>query len=169
MADDGGLEGAMKPGNSGTRSVRWRVLLAHDGNAKTCDQLADAILGALGNVEILDAASVQGGAAVLEPQTGQTRAESIDVCFVCLDLAPAPTGGARLAEIAIALDVPVVLVTRSQRWIPQQNPKLKNLPWITPSATASEIGDAVTEAMATQGHSATWSIEEREVIRDSVA
>ncbi len=94
----------------GPRSVRgFRILLAHDARAATCDALARAIEGALTNVEIVDASSIDD--ALLASATGQ-----FDACLVCLDLPPAPArrrasrrargqqppGRARHAEPALA-------------------------------------------------------------------
>ena len=169
MAKHKRLDGAMKPGKSGgapirpvpqspeaprseTRSVRWKVMLAHDAGNSTCDELVDAIVGALGNVDVSDVSSVQAGVAAIE--------SPIDVCLVCLDLPPAPMGGARLAEELMMSSIPVVLVTRSQRWIPPQAVALRELPWVRPDASATEVSEAIAEAMATQGRSGTWPIDE---------
>ena len=57
-------------------------------------------------------------------------------------------GGVRLAQEVLALDVPVVLVTRSLRWIPQGAAALRELPWVAPDAGVAEVGQAIVDAMA---------------------
>lgn len=128
-------------GASGIRSVRWRLLLAHDASSSTCDPLALVIESALGAVDITDASSVDDARVALF---------SVDfhIALVCLDLSPAPVGGVRLAQEVLALDVPVVLVTRSLRWIPQSAVALRELPWVAPDAGQAEVGQAIVEAMA---------------------
>lgn len=128
-------------GASGIRSVRWRLLLAHDASAATCDPLVLVVESALGAVDITDASSVDDARVALV---------SVDfhVALVCLDLPPAPLGGVRLAQEVLALDVPVVLVTRSLRWIPPSAAALRELPWVTPDADAGLVGQAIVDAMA---------------------
>jgi hypothetical protein len=128
-------------GASGIRAVRWRLLLAHDATAATCDPLAFVVESALGAVDITDASSVDDARVALF---------SVDfhVALVCLDLPPAPSGGVRLAQEVLSLDVPVVLVTRSLRWIPQSAAALRELPWVAPDASASDVGAAIADAMA---------------------
>lgn len=123
------------------RARRWRLLLAHDATAATCDPLAFAVEAALGNVDITDASSADDARAAL--QTSQ-----FDVCLVCLDLAPAPFGGVRLAQELLAEGLPVVLITRSLRWIPASASALRAQPWIPPDAAAAEVATAVGEAVA---------------------
>ncbi|WP_437718850.1 hypothetical protein WMF45_22035 [Sorangium sp. So ce448] len=124
----------------GPRSVRgFRILLAHDARAATCDALARAIEGALTNVEIVDASSIDD--ALLASAT-----ERFDACLVCLDLPPAPLGGARLASELMDNNHPVVLVTRSLRWLPPDRPILHQLPWIPPDAGTIEISSAIAAA-----------------------
>jgi hypothetical protein len=128
-------------GASGIRSVRWRLLLAHDASSTTCDSLALVVESALGSVDITDASSVDDARVALF---------SVDfhVALVCLDLPPAPVGGVRLAQEVLALDVPVVLITRSLRWIPQSAAALRELPWVAPDAGTTEVGQAIVEALA---------------------
>ena len=139
---------------SGLRRVRrWRLLLAHDATT-TCDPLVDAIEGALGNVDINESSSVDDARAELrcsglpaapdEPGAGAR----FDLCMICLDLPPAPLGGVRLAQEALRGGLPVVLVTRSLRWIPASAASLRELPWVTPEASVTEVAGAVAEAMA---------------------
>jgi len=59
---------------------------------------------------------------------------SAAVVFVCLDLPPAPQAGIRIADFARAVGLPVVLVTRSMRWLPPGS-ELMSLPWVTPEPT----------------------------------
>jgi hypothetical protein len=70
------------------------------------------------------------------------------VALVCLDLPPAPSGGVRLAQEVLSLDVPVVLITRSLRWIPQSASALRELPWVPPDAGVTDVGQAIVDAMA---------------------
>jgi hypothetical protein len=114
--------------------------------------LPDAILDALGNADVVDASSIDDARATLQ-------ASRFDVCLVCLDLPPAPLGGARLAMEVLAAGTPVVLVTRSQRWIPAEAASLRDAPWISPQAGAPEIAQAVGEAVASQGFSEPWASE----------
>jgi hypothetical protein len=129
---------------SGLRLVRrWRLLLAHDATASTCDPLIDAIEGALGNVEVHESSSIDDARVALE----STR---FDLALVCLDLPPAPQGGARLALEALYAGLPLVLVTRSLRWVPASAAALRDVPWVTPDADVAEVSRAVGEAMATR-------------------
>ena len=66
----------------------------------------------------------------------------------CRALPPAPSGGVRLAQEVLALDIPVVLITRSLRWIPQSASALRELPWVPPDAGATDVGQAIVDAMA---------------------
>jgi hypothetical protein len=135
---------AVEEGNgSGLRKVRrWRVLFAHDARSTTCDLLIEAVEGALGNVDINESSSVDD--ARLATQTAR-----YDVAMVCLDLLPAPLGGVRLAEELVNLGLPVILVTRSLRWIPTTAVTLRGLPWIPPDADVDDVASAIREAMAT--------------------
>jgi DNA-binding NarL/FixJ family response regulator len=119
----------------------WRFLLAHDASAKTCRPLLQSVERALGNVDIVDAASIEHALAEL-------RDSKFDACFVCLDLPPAPTGGARLAQKMMRDGRPVVLVTRSLRWLPQDATRLRDVPWVPPDAQPSDVAKAVRAALA---------------------
>ena len=57
----------------------------------------------------------------------------------------------RLAQEALKCGLPVVLVTRSLRWIPPSAAALRELPWVVPDATVTDVARAVGEAMATLG------------------
>jgi hypothetical protein len=120
---------------------RWKLLLAHDATASTCDPLVDAIDAALGDVDINESSSVDD--ARLAVTTSR-----FDVCLVCLDLPPAPQGGVRLAQDMLRSGMPVVLITRSLRWIPPSAAALRELPWVPPDASAGEISRAVGDAIA---------------------
>lgn len=127
---------------SGIRPVRrWRILLAHDATASTCDAIALAVEDALGNVDLTDASSVEAARVAL--QHGRFH-----LCLVCLDLPPVPTGGARLAQAMLAQGLPVILITRSLRWLPPNAPELRELPWISPDAPPEEVAEAVTRAIS---------------------
>src|SRR5262245_12035193 len=92
---------------SGLRRVRrWKLLLAHDATASTCDPLTDAVEAALGEVDINESSSIDDARVALSTSR-------FDVCLVCLDLPPAPLGGVRLAQEMIKSGMPVVLITRS--------------------------------------------------------
>jgi hypothetical protein len=119
----------------------WRFLLAHDASAKTCRPLLQSVERALGNVDIVDAASVEHALAELRDST-------FDACFVCLDLPPVPIGGARLAQTMIRRGYPVILVTRSLRWLPQNATRLRDVPWIPPDARPGDVAKAVRAALA---------------------
>jgi len=143
---------------SGLRRVRrWRLLLAHDATATTCDPLVDAIEGALGNVDINESPSIDDARVALRSSAlppaphDPTAGTRFDVCMICLDLPPAPLGGVRLAQEALRCGLPVVLITRSLRWIPGSAAALRELPWVTPDATIADVARAVGEAMATLG------------------
>ncbi len=127
--------------SSGMRTVRrWRLLLAHDATASTCDPLIDAIEGALGQVDVNESSSVDDARVARETSR-------FDLALVCLDLPPAPLGGVRLAQELLAGGLPVVLVTRSLRWIPPSAAALRELAWIPPDATVADVSRAVAEAM----------------------
>jgi hypothetical protein len=136
---------------------RWRLLLAHDATASTCDPLIDAIEGALGNVDIYESSSVDDARDVLRSSLAEydfpsnERGARFDICLICLDLPPAPTGGARLAQEMRRLGLPVILITRSLRWIPPNAAALRELPWIPPDASEADVSRAVGEAMAMFG------------------
>jgi DNA-binding NarL/FixJ family response regulator len=124
---------------SGLRRVRrWRVLLAHDAVASTCDLLLETIEGALGNVEITESSSVED--ARVAAHTGHP-----DIAMICLDLPPAPVGGVRLAEELVKRGQPVILVTRSLRWIPPTAVALREVAWIPPDADVDDVARAVRE------------------------
>lgn len=118
-----------------------RVLLAHDAAAATCDALVRAIAAALDDVEIVDASSIHDARLAV-------ATEAFDTCLICLDLPPAPIGGARLANELVNLSYPVVLVTRSLRWLPPDATALRRLPWIAPDASAADVAKAIAAASA---------------------
>jgi hypothetical protein len=118
-----------------------RVLLAHDARAATCDALALAIEDALGDVEIVDISSVEGARQAIATET-------FDACLICLDLPPAPAGGARLGAELVSHGYPVVLVTRSLRWLPPDATELQQVPWIPPEASAAEVAKAIAAVSA---------------------
>ncbi len=128
---------------SGLRLVRrWRLLLAHDASASTCNALIDAIEGALGHVDVNESSSIDDARVAMD-------AGRFDLCMVCLDLPPAPQGGARLALEVLRQGVPLVLITRSLRWIPPSAGALREVPWVPPDATVAEVSRAIADAMAT--------------------
>jgi hypothetical protein len=150
---------------SGTRLARrWRLLLAHDATASTCNTLIDAIEGALGHVDIYESPSVDDArdslrSSLVDPDfVTSPDAPRFHLAMVCLDLPPAPAGGVRLAQELHQKGLPVVLITRSLRWIPASAAAVRALPWIPPDATVSEVTRAVGEAMASHGVLAdgTW-------------
>jgi len=158
---------------SGLRVARrWRLLLAHDATSSTCDPLLDAIEGALGNVDISESSSIDDarvalrrwgrerrqasmGTAPVNPwapgSSGAAHAVPFDLVLVCLDLPPAPLGGVRLTQEILEQGLPVILVTRSLRWIPPGAAALRELPWITPDAEVTDVARAVGEVVAAFG------------------
>lgn len=164
----------VEPGSGMRLARRWRLLLAHDATAATCDPLIDAIEGALGNVDIYESSSVDDARDVLRSSVadmdapfndgGRTAGARFDLALVCLDLPPAPTGGARLAQEVRRQGLPVVLITRSLRWIPPTAASLRELPWVPPDASEADVARAVGEAMATLGVAAdgAWAATARQ-------
>ena len=139
MVSDRELKESMRPPRSGTRIVgRVRILLAHDMSS-ACDSLASSIESAMGDVEIIDVSSVDAGRATLHSM-------KLSVCFICLDLPPAPQGAVRLATEAIRVGAPFVLVTRSLRWLPASATTLHDVPWVPPDATPAAVTTAVLAA-----------------------
>lgn len=127
-------------GNSGPRRRhRWRVLLAHDSRA-TCDVLFDSLGAALGTVDVSDATSVEGAISI-------GKSGRVDVALVCLDLPPAPQGGVRVARELLERGVPVVLVTRSLRWLPSNAGALTAVPWVAPDAAAEVVWRSIVDAI----------------------
>jgi hypothetical protein len=131
---------------------RWRLLLAHDATASTCDPLIDAIEGALGNVDVNESSSIDDARVALH--TGR-----FDLAMVCLDLPPAPLGGVRLAQEFCDEGLPVILVTRSLRWIPPAAASLRELCWVPPDASVLEVSRAVGETMAVHADRAISATE----------
>lgn len=121
--------------------ARWRVVLAHDGRLSTCDRLIEVISEVMDGVPVIDAPSVDSARDVL-------RRTPVDVCFVCLDLPPAPSGGIRFAQELVRVGCPLILVTRSLRWLPRTAAELKVLPWVAPEAGVAEVIAAVEQAIA---------------------
>ena len=139
---------------SGLRLVRrWRLLLAHDATASTCDPLIDAIEGALGNVDVNESSSVDDARVAL-------HTARFDLSLVCLDLPPAPLGGVRLAEEFVRAGLPVILITRSLRWVPPSAASLRALPWVPPDATTAEVSRAVVLALAERAGIAAGAMNE---------
>ena len=88
----------VEAGSSVRPARRWRVLLAHDATAATCNSLIDAVEAALGNVDVSESSSVEDARVALRlgPHDGATG--RFHLAMVCLDLPPAPLGGVRLAQ-----------------------------------------------------------------------
>ncbi len=119
----------------------WRFLLAHDLKAPMCRPLVAKVEKALGLVDVVSASSVDE--AVEELSEG-----NFDACFVCLNLPPVPNGTARLAGKMISEGFPVVLVTRSLRWLPPNATHLRGVPWISPDAAPHEVLRVMKTAMS---------------------
>jgi hypothetical protein len=151
MAAPGEFGEPMPVSRSGTRlRRRWKVLLAHDARSATCDRLIEALPSALGDVELIDASSVEDARVSL-------HACAVDLCLVCLDLPPAPVGGVKLAADIHAYGPPLVLVTRSQRWLPADASSLRRVPWITPEAPLTALSKALIAALDPSGRRASLS------------
>lgn len=152
MATAGEVEEPMiEDAPSGTRlHRRWRILLAHDSAASTCDALFGVIEDVLGDVEIVDASSMEDARMWI-------RQGDIDVAMVCLDLAPAPIGGVRLAKEIHTDGPPVILVTRSQRWLPADAGSLRLVPWVTPEATGADVTRAILASLDATGRARSLS------------
>lgn len=134
----------MEDGSGLRVARRWRLLLAHDATSSACAPLLDAIEGALGNVDVSESSSIDDARVAL-------HTAPFDLVMVCLDLPPAPHGGVRLAQEVVRRRLPVILITRSLRWIPPGATSLHELPWITPDADLIEVARAVGEAVAAFG------------------
>lgn len=111
-----------------------RVLLAHNATTATCDALARLIEAS--GAELVDASSSEDARLAV-------ASETFDACLICLDLQPAPVAGARLASELLERGYPVVIVTRSLRWLPADATRLRALPWIRPEASAEELREAL--------------------------
>ncbi len=122
------------------------VLFAHDGGQSTCIELGHHMNAyvALHGGEVRLAQSAQDAAELLREAQAQNTA--IDVAVLCLDLPPAPLAATRLAEYAMRVGIPVLLVTRSVRWLTAEH--LRTLPWVRPEAAAEEVGTALDKAIA---------------------
>jgi hypothetical protein len=144
------------------------LLLAHDATASTCDPLLDALEGALGEVDVSESSSIDDARlAVRGAADDDPRGARFHLALVCLDLPPAPLGGVRLAKELVDRGLPVVLVTRSLRWIPPTAAALRDLPWIPPDAGPTEVSRAIGEAMAGQGAGRARPTELAEIMRRS--
>jgi hypothetical protein len=141
MGKPDGFGDTMELGSGIRAARRFRVLLAHDATAATCDALVSAIERAPKNLDLTDASSVDDARLAL--QTG-----IFHIGLVCLDLPPAPLGGVRLAEEILAQGVPVVLVTRSLRWVPHGATRLRELPWLAPDAPPAAVARALSQALS---------------------
>jgi hypothetical protein len=139
----------VEAGSSVRPARRWRVLLAHDATAATCNSLIDTVEAALGNVDVNESSSVEDARLALRLGPHDGTSGRFHLAMVCLDLPPAPLGGVRLAqEILGKHNLPVILVTRSLRWIPAWAVALRDLHWVTPDATPEEVVRAVSDAVA---------------------
>ena len=119
----------------------WRFLLAHDWKAPMCTPLLASVEKALGLVDVVNAWSVDE--ALEELSEG-----NFDACFVCLNLPPVPNGTARLASKMMSEGFPVVLVTRSLRWLPPKATHLRGLPWLSPDAPPHEVLRVIRAAIS---------------------
>lgn len=142
--------------------ARWKILLAHDGTLPTCNLLLDAIATAMPDVQILDAPSAEAARTHL-------RRTAVDVCFVCLDLPPSPSGGIKLAQELVHIGLPVVLVTRSLRWLPRSAAELRVLPWVAPEAVTSDVVRAIDEAVGQLDTSGAITLDSSELEADDDA
>ncbi|MFO0616537.1 MAG: hypothetical protein U0414_28350 [Polyangiaceae bacterium] len=122
------------------------VLVVHDARSRACDALLSRLAVAM-HRDPSDFRVVMSAQAAAESLRASARGESeVRLALVCLDLQPAPRAGSRIAEFAAAQGIPVVLVTRSTRWLPEGSP-LTALPWIPPDASIVDILDAISRAI----------------------
>src|ERR1700733_2033137 len=79
------LVAPVEAGSSVRPVRRWRVLLAHDATAATCNSLIDAVEAALGNVDVGESSSVDDARLALRlgPHDGATG--RFLLAMVCLD------------------------------------------------------------------------------------
>ncbi|MDI1433791.1 hypothetical protein [Polyangium sorediatum] len=109
-----------------------RILVARDPRLSTCDALVQGLEPLIEDVELVEAYSV-------EAARSWAKGGPFDLCLVCLDLPPAPRGGARLAKELMRRGQQVVLITRSLRWLPAEDLELRSLPWIVPEADPTSV------------------------------
>ncbi len=139
MARGHEFDDSMQPTRSGRHVVGpRRVLLAHAGGS-VCDMLVSHIDGIFGDVALMEVNSVEAGLAAL-------HAEPLSVCFVCLDILPAPRGAVRLAQEALRVGVPLVFVARSLRWLPHDADDLRKVPWVRPEASRAELTQVILQS-----------------------
>ncbi len=117
---------------------RLDVLVAYDAASNTCDRLVD---GMKVSHRMTLASSVQDAGELV-------RGRKFDVSVVCLDLPPAPHAAARFADFALANGLPVVLVTRSLRWLPTSAAHLRLLAWVSPDVRPEELDAAIEDSLA---------------------
>jgi hypothetical protein len=151
----------MNSSESAARSLKlWRILLARDATASTCEPFVRALEVAFPRLEIVDATSVEDGRLAL-------HGEPFDAVCVCLDLPPAPAGGVRLAKHALIEGQPLVLVTRSLRWLPADAFEMRDRPWVAPDASVEDIVRAVAEAVPARDRSIPAPEDSSVVVRIS--
>jgi hypothetical protein len=123
------------------------ILFAHDAMLGACRLLCDAVSAWVGRRggTITVASSAQDAAEQL--RFVRDHRLKFDVAMIGLDLQPAPLAGTRLADFAIHSSVPVILVTRSLRWLPTEASHLRILPWLTPDASGVAIDLAIGDAL----------------------
>jgi hypothetical protein len=138
-------EAGLRPPSIAER-IPLRVLFAHDGTQSTCLALGEHVAAFAEDAggEVLVAASAQDAAEHLRTANG--GGAPIHLAVLCLDLLPAPLAATRLADFAIRAGVPVVLVTRSPRWLSAEH--MLALPWLSPEATRKDIETTARRAMA---------------------
>lgn len=131
---------------------RFRLLFAHDAFTTTCDRLIEVIQVALADVDLSESPSGDDARDALRISVLDTEAPvssaRFDLGMVCLDLPPAPHGGVKLGQHMLQVGLPVVLVTRSLRWIPPSASALREVPWVSPDAGPAEVTRAVHEALS---------------------
>jgi hypothetical protein len=148
MASASGIRSVValpRPKRDGRASLS--ALFAHDVTLGGCRPLLDRLSESveLAGAALTVASSTQDAAEQL--RLARARVVAFDVAIVGLDLQPAPLAGVRMAEFALRLHVPVVLVTRSLRWLPIEAAGLRVLPWLSPDADVAAIDAAVAEAL----------------------
>ncbi len=141
MGERGRFRAAMTETKTDGGARSRRILVARDPRLSTCDALVQGVESLIDDLELTEAYSV-------EAARSWAKSGTFDLCLVCLDLPPAPRGGARLAKELCSRGQRVVLITRSLRWLPADELELRALPWIVPEANPARVLELLQEGAA---------------------